>query len=53
MGQPIDYYSFTFSLFKQTIEFLQQINVKKCQNIHPVYGTGIWTNDLLNMSSHP
>ena len=29
--------------------FLQQINVK---NVRPVYGAGIWTYDLLNMSRH-
>ena len=29
-------FSFIFGLFKQTILFLQQINVKKCQNVHPV-----------------
>ena len=39
-----------FSLFKQTIQFLQQINVK---NVHPVYSTGIRTHDLSNMSRHP
>ena len=31
---------FIFGLFKQTIQFLQQINVKKC-HVHPVYGPGI------------
>ena len=36
--------------FKQTIQFLQQINVK---NVHPVYGAGIRTHGLLNTSSHP
>ena len=42
-----------FSIFyKQTIQFLQQINVKKCQ-VHPVYGTGIRTHDLLNTSRLP
>ena len=45
-------FSFIFGLFKQTIQFLQQINVKKCQ-VHPVYSTGIWTHDLLNMSCLP
>ena len=40
-------------LFKQTpIQFLQQINVKKCQ-FHPVFGAGIWTHDLSIMSHLP
>ena len=38
-----------FNLFSpfQTLQFLQQINVK---NVHPVYGAGIRTHDLRNMS---
>ena len=32
-----------FRLFKHTLQFLQQIYVK---NVHPVYGTGIWTHDV-------
>ena len=32
--------------------FLQQINVKK-RYVHPVYGTGIWTHDLRNVSLLP
>ena len=44
---------FIFGLFKQTIQFLQQINVKKCPNVHPVYGAGIWTHDLSTMSCPP
>ena len=36
-----------FRPFKQTIQFLQQINVKI---VHPVYGAGIRTYDLRNMS---
>ena len=40
-----------FRLFKQiSIQFLQQINVK---NVHPVYGAGIQTLNLQNMSLHP
>ena len=39
-----------FRLFKQTLQFLQQINVK---NVHPVYGAGIRTHDLWNMSLLP
>ena len=46
-------FPFIFGLFKQTIQFLQQINVKKCPNVHPVYSTGIWTHNLLNMSRQP
>ena len=30
MGQPRPLFSFIFGLFKQTIQFLQQINVNKC-----------------------
>ena len=36
-----------FRLFKQTLQFLQQINVK---NVHPVYGAGIRTHELRNIS---
>ena len=43
-------FSFIFGLFKQTIQFLQEIIVK---NVHPVYSAGIWTHDLSNMSRHP
>ena len=43
-------FSFIFGLFKQTLQFLQQINVK---NVHPVYGAGIWTHDLWNVSLFP
>ena len=39
-----------FRLFKQTLRFLQQIYVK---NLHPVYGAGIRTHDLSNMSLRP
>ena len=46
-------FSFIFGLFKQTIQFLQQINVKKCPNVHPVFGAGIRTNNLSNMNCHP
>ena len=36
--------------FKQTIQFLQQINVK---NVYPAYCAGIWTHDPCNIvSSH-
>ena len=50
MGQP--YFSFIFILLKETIQFLEQINVKKSHN-HPVYGAGIRTHDLSNMSRLP
>ena len=44
-------FSFIFGLFQTNINtILQQINVK---NVHPVYGTGIRTHDLLNMSLLP
>ena len=36
-------FSFIFGLLKQTIQFLQQINVKK-GHVHPVYGAGIQTH---------
>ena len=46
-------FSFIFGLFKQTsIQFLQQINMKKCQ-FHPVYGAGMRTHDLSIMSHLP
>ena len=45
-------FSFIFSLFKQTIQFLIQINVKKC-HVHPVYGARIRTHDHQNMSFLP
>ena len=38
-----------FRLFKHPLEFLQ-INVK---NVHPVYGAGIQTHKLWNMSLLP
>ena len=44
-------FSFIFGLFQTNINtILQQINVK---NVHPVYGTGIRTHDLQNMSLLP
>ena len=46
-------FSFIFGPFKQIIQFLQQIKVKKCPNVHPVYSTGIWYQDLSNRSCHP
>ena len=43
-------FSFIFGLFKQTLQFLQQIYVK---NVHPVYSAGIWTHDLWNVGLLP
>ena len=40
------FFLFIFVLFKHTIQFLQQFNVKKI-HFHLVYGAGIQTNDLL------
>ena len=51
-GQPGPFFV-CFCLFKQTIQFLKQINVKKCPNVHPVYSTGIRTHDLHNVSLPP
>ena len=45
--QPLFIY---FRLFKQTLQFLRQINVK---NVHPVFSTGIQTHDLQNVSLLP
>ena len=39
-----------FRLFKRTLLFLQQINVK---NVQSVYGAGIQTHNLCNMSLLP
>ena len=40
MGQPPPLFRFIFGLFKQTLQFLQQINVKKCR-VHLVYSVRI------------
>ena len=45
-------FSFIFSLFKQTIQFLHQIDVKKF-HVHPVYGAGIRNHNLQNISLLP
>ena len=50
LGQPRPIIVFIFGFFEQTIQFLQQINVK---NVYPVYGAGIRTHDLSSMSCHP
>ena len=39
--------------FQQTIEFLQQFNLKKCPNVHPVYSAGIWTPRPFEQESSP
>ena len=41
---------FIFVFFKQTLQFLQQINVK---NVHPVYSAGIRTHNIQNLSLIP
>ena len=41
-------FSFIFGLFKQTLQFLQYV-----KNVHPVYGAGIRTHDLRNVSLFP
>ena len=43
-------FSVYFRLFKQILQFLQQICVK---NVHPAYGAGIRTHDLNIMSLLP
>ena len=48
MGKPRPLLSFIFGPFKQTpLQIFEQINVN---NVHPVYGLGIRTHDLQNMS---
>ena len=49
MGHPGLFFVY-FRLFKQTLQFSQQINVK---NVHPVNGAGIRTRNLRNMSLLP
>ena len=44
-GPTLASFSFIFGLFKQTTQFLQQSNVKKC-HVHPVYGAGIQTQNM-------
>ena len=43
-------FTFIFLFSIQTLQLLQQINVK---NVHPVYGAGIRTHDLRNISLLP
>ena len=49
MGHPRSLFRL-FSSIQTNVTILQQINVK---NIHPVYGAGIRTHDLWNMSLLP
>ena len=49
LGQPRPLFIY-FRRFKHTLQILQQINVK---NVHPVYGVGIGTHNLWNMSLLP
>ena len=49
MGQPQPLFHFIFA-FSNTLQILQQINVK---NVYPLYGAGIRTHDLCNMSLLP
>ena len=49
MGHPGLFFHL-FSAFQTHIIILQQINVK---NVHPVYGAGIQTHDIWNMSVLP
>ena len=50
MGPPRPLFNLFSVFFKQTIQILHQSNVK---NVHPVYGAGIRTHDLWNMSLLP
>ena len=49
MGQPRPLFRLFLVFPNKQYNFLQQINVK---NVHPVYGTGIRTQDLLNLNRH-
>ena len=52
MGQPRPLFRlFSFGLFKQTS--LQFYNKYMWKNVHPVYGAGIRTHDLQNVSLFP
>ena len=44
-------FSFIFGLFKQ--KSIQIYNKLMWKNVHPVYGSGIWTHDLQNVSLLP
>ena len=47
MGNPLPLFNLFLVHFKQTMQIVQQINVK---NVHPVSGAGIRTHDLLILS---
>ena len=51
MGQTRPLFRLFSVSFKQTIQFLQQINVKNV--VYPVSGAGIQTHDLWNVSLLP
>ena len=51
MGHPQPFFVY-FRRFKQTLQFLHIIYVKKCYD-HPVYSTGIQTHNLRNTSLLP
>ena len=42
-----------FLTYQTNNTILQQINVKKCPNVHPGNGAGIRTHNISNMSRHP
>ena len=48
MGHPRPLFRLFSVFFKQTLQFLQYV-----KNVHPVYGAGIRTHDLQNMSLLP
>ena len=51
MGHPRPLFLFIFVFSNETsLQFLQEICVK---NVHPVYGAGIQTHNLQNMSLNP
>ena len=52
MANAGNFFVFIVSLFKQTLQFFQQINVKNV-NFYPIYDAGIRTYDLSNMSCLP
>ena len=47
---PASFSDLFSSIFKQTLQFLQQI---KCENVHPVFCSGIGTHNHWNMSLLP
>ena len=49
MGQPRPLFVY-FRCFETNNTIF---TTNQCENIHPVYGAGIWTHNLLNMSCHP